>query len=99
MSPMKETLSDRNTFVTEVQPKNAPSSSRVTQTLSACLTALGKPMHSAVSMLLAMLIKTAVSVWLLQIPAVGIYGAVAAASVGYATSFLFDLFFALHATR
>ena len=30
MSPMKETLSDRNTFVTEVQPKNAPSSSRVT---------------------------------------------------------------------
>lgn len=70
-----------------------------TQTLSACLTALGRPMHSAVSMLVAMLIKTAVSVWLLQIPAVGIYGAVAAASVGYATSFLFDLFFALHATK
>ena len=70
-----------------------------TQTLSACLTALGKPMHSVVSMLVAMLIKTAVGVWLLQIPAVGIYGAVAAASVGYATSFLFDLFFALHATK
>jgi ribosomal protein L9 len=56
-------------------------------------------MHSAVSMLLAMLVKTAVSVWLLQIPSVGIYGAVVAASVGYATSFLFDLFFALYATK
>ncbi len=70
-----------------------------TQTLSACLTALGRPMHSAVSMLVAMLIKTAVSVWLLQIPSVGIYGAVAAASVGYATSFLLDLFFALRVTK
>ena len=70
-----------------------------TQTLSACLTALGKPILSAVSMLLAMLIKTAVSVWLLRMPSVGIYGAVAAASVGYATSFLLDLFFALRATR
>jgi ribosomal protein L9 len=46
-----------------------------------------------------MLVKTAVSVWLLQIPSVGIYGAVAAASVGYATSFLLDLFFALRATK
>ncbi len=70
-----------------------------TQTLSACLTALGRPMHSVVSMLLAMLVKTALSVWLLQIPAVGIYGAVAAASVGYATSFLLDLFFALRVTK
>ena len=70
-----------------------------TQTLSASLTALGKPVRAAIAMLIAMLMKTAVNVVLLRLPEVGIYGAVAAASVGYATSFLLDLIFALRATK
>ena len=70
-----------------------------TQTLSACLTALGKPTRAAISMLIAMLVKTALNVLLVKDPAIGIYGAAIAASIGYAVSFALDLVFALRATR
>ncbi len=70
-----------------------------TQTLSACLTALGRPARAAVAMALAMGVKTALNVVLLQQPELGIYGAAIAASVGYAVSFVLDLLFAVGATR
>ena len=69
------------------------------QTLSACLTALGKPTRAAVAMFLAMLVKTALNVVLLQKPEFGIYGAALAASGGYAVAFALDIIFAFRATR
>ena len=69
-----------------------------TQTLSACLTALGKPTRAAVAMLLGMLVKTALNILLLRKPEYGIYGAALAASGGYAVAFLFDALFAFRAT-
>lgn len=70
-----------------------------TQTLSACLTALGKPSKAALSMGIAMGVKTALNVLLVSRPAVGIFGAVIAANVGYALSFALDFWFAVRATR
>ena len=70
-----------------------------TQTLAACLTALGKPSRSALSMLIAMLAKTALAVALVGNPAVSIYGAAIATSVGYGISFALNLLFALRATK
>ena len=70
-----------------------------TQTLSACLTALGKPSKAALAMGVAMAVKTLLSVLLVSRPALGIFGAVIAANVGYALSFALDLWFALRETR
>lgn len=69
-----------------------------TQTLSACLTALGKPTRAAVAMFMAMLVKTALNIVLLQKPEYGIYGAALAASGGYAVAFALDAVFAFRAT-
>lgn len=70
-----------------------------TQTLSACLTALGKPVLAAVSMGVAMTVKTLVSVFLVANPSISVRGAAIAANFGYAISFLLDLFFALLCVR
>ena len=70
-----------------------------TQTLSACLTALGRPSRAALSMAIAMTVKTLCNVLLIGNPSIGIFGAVLAANAGYLLSFLLDLFFALRATR
>jgi stage V sporulation protein B len=70
-----------------------------TQTLAACLTALGKPSRAALSMLVAMLAKTALVVVLVGNPSVSIYGAAIATSIGYGISFLLNLWFAFRATR
>jgi O-antigen/teichoic acid export membrane protein len=70
-----------------------------TQTLSACLTALGRPSRAAISMAIAMSAKTLLNVLWVGNPSVGIFGAVLAADAGYLLSFLLDLAFALHATR
>ncbi len=70
-----------------------------TQTLSACLTAMGKPMKSALAMGVAMSVKTVLNVLLVSRPALGIFGAVISANVGYALSFALDLYSALRETR
>ena len=70
-----------------------------TQTLSACLTALGRPGRAAVSMAIAMLTKTMLNVILVKNPAFSIYGAAFAASGGYLISFGLDFLFAMRATR
>jgi Na+-driven multidrug efflux pump len=48
---------------------------------------------------IAMGVKTALNVLLVSRPAVGIFGAVIAANVGYALSFALDFWFAVRATR
>ena len=70
-----------------------------TQTLSACLTALGRPTRAAIAMLFAMAVKTVLNVVLLKNPEYSIYGAAISASAGYFLSCLLDFFFALRATR
>ena len=70
-----------------------------TQTLSACLTALGKPSRAALSMGIAVTVKTALGIWLVKDPAWSVYGAAAAASVCYLVSFALDLFFAMREAR
>ena len=70
-----------------------------TQTLAACLTAFGRPALAAISMAAAMAVKTGLSAWLVSLPSFSIFGAAIAGDVGYAISFLLDLFFAFFLVR
>lgn len=70
-----------------------------TQTLSACLTALGRPSLAALSMGVAMAVKTGVSAFLVSIPTLSIRGAALAGDLGYLLSFLLDAIFAFFLVR
>ena len=63
------------------------------QTLSACLTAQGKPQYSALAMLVGVTVKTGVYVFLLKNTSVGIFGLVYATNIGYTVAFLLDLWY------
>ncbi|MBQ8308640.1 MAG: polysaccharide biosynthesis protein [Clostridia bacterium] len=71
----------------------------LTQTLSACLTALGKPGRAAISMAAAMILKTALNFLLVRNPNLSVYGAALAANAGYLVSALLDFSFAVYYTR
>ena len=70
-----------------------------TQTLAACLTALGRPSRAAVAMAAAMAVKMVLNVVLLRNQSLSIYGAAIAANGGYLVSFVLDFAFAFRATR
>ncbi len=63
------------------------------QTLSACLTAQGKPQYSALAMLIGVTVKTGVYAVLLQNPSMGVFGLVHATNIGYTVAFLLDLWY------
>lgn len=65
------------------------------QTLSACLTAQGKPQHSALSMSIALTIKTILYATWLKNPSVSIFGLAYATNIGYLVAFFFDLVYNL----
>lgn len=65
------------------------------QTLSACLTAQGKPKFAALSMLIAVTVKTLVYVLLLQKPQISVFGLAYATNVCYLVAFLLDLLYNL----
>ena len=65
------------------------------QTLSACLTAQGKPQYAAISMLIAITAKTALYCWWLQKPRISVYGLAYATNVCYLIAFLLDLVYNL----
>lgn len=65
------------------------------QTLSACLTAQGKPQHSALSMLLAVVVKTALYAWLLRDERISVFGLAFATNVCYLVAFILDLVYNL----
>ena len=69
------------------------------QTLSACLTAQGKPQHSALSMGLGMLTKTAVYAVLLRNKQISVFGLAYATNIGYLVAFFMDLLYNFHVTR
>ncbi|MBQ2265558.1 MAG: polysaccharide biosynthesis C-terminal domain-containing protein, partial [Oscillospiraceae bacterium] len=60
------------------------------QTLSACLTAQGKPQYSALAMLVGVTVKTGVYAVLMQKPSVGVFGLAHATNIGYTVAFLLD---------
>ncbi len=70
-----------------------------TQTLSASLTALGKPVYSAIAMGIAVVVKTALGVLLVRQPSVSVYGVAIATDAAYLVAFLLDFFFAMRATK
>ncbi|MBQ8283687.1 MAG: polysaccharide biosynthesis protein [Clostridia bacterium] len=70
-----------------------------TQTLSACLTAQGKPKHSAISMLIAVSVKTLVYAFLLRDPKIGIFGMAYATNLCYLVAFFLDLLYNLRVSR
>lgn len=69
------------------------------QTLSACLTAQGKPQYAALSMLIALTVKTGLYVFWLRDPAVSVFGLVYATNIAYAVAFLLDLLYNVYITR
>lgn len=69
------------------------------QTLSACLTAQGKPRHSAFSMLVAIGVKTATYTLLLRNEKISIFGMAHATNLCYLVAFLLDFIYNLYETR
>ncbi len=69
------------------------------QTLSACLTAQGKPQYAAVSMAIAMTVKTLVYVFLLKDPSVSIFGLAYATNIAYVVAFFLNLVYNLMVSR
>ena len=69
------------------------------QTLSACLTAQGKPQYAALSMLVAVVVKTGLYVFWLRDPSVSVFGLVYATNIAYAVAFLLDLLYNVYITR
>ena len=65
------------------------------QTLSACLTAQGKPQYAALSMLIGVTAKTALYVWWLQNPKISVFGLAYATNVCYLVAFLLNLVYNL----
>ena len=69
------------------------------QTLSACLTAQGQPQHAALSMLIAITVKTAVYALLLRSPKFSIFGVAYATNLCYLVAFSIDLLYNLYNKR
>ncbi len=65
------------------------------QTLSACLTAQGKPKLSALSMLIAVTVKTAVYTLLLRKSEISVFGVAYATNLCYLVAFLLDFMYNL----
>ena len=65
------------------------------QTLSACLTAQGKPQYAALSMLIGVTVKTGLYVWWLQKPKISVFGLAHATNICYLVAFLLNLVYNL----
>ena len=65
------------------------------QTLSACLTAQGKPIRAAVAMLFGMTVKTVAYAILLKNPKISVLGLAYSTNLGYLVAFIFDLLYNL----
>ncbi len=65
------------------------------QTLSACLTAQGKPQYAALSMLVGVTVKTLLYVWWIRKPKISVYGLAYATNVCYLVAFLLNFVYNL----
>ena len=64
-----------------------------TQTLSACLTAQGKPQHAALSMSIGIIVKTATYCVLLRNPKISVFGLAYATNLCYLVAFFLDMIY------
>ncbi len=71
----------------------------LTQTLSACLTAQGKPQYAALSMLIAVTVKTGLYVWWLKNPEISVYGLAYATNICYLVAFSLNFVYNLIISR
>ncbi len=69
------------------------------QTLSACLTAQGKPQYAAISMAIAMTVKTAVYAVLLKNAEISVFGLAYATNIGYLVAFLLNFVYNLKVSK
>ena len=69
------------------------------QTLSACLTAQGKPQYAASSMAVAMAVKTGLYLLWLRNPTISIFGLAYATNIAYGVAFLLNLLYNLYVSR
>lgn len=69
------------------------------QTLSACLTAQGKPQYAALSMLIAMVVKTLLYAFWLRDPATSVFGLAYATNIAYGVAFFLNLLYNLIISR
>ena len=69
------------------------------QTLSACLTAQGRPQYAALSMLIGVVVKTVMYVCWLKNPQTSVYGLAHATNIGYAVVAALNLLFNIHVSR
>ena len=69
------------------------------QTLSACLTAQGKPQYAALSMTVAVVVKTVAYTFLLRNPQISVFGLAHATNLCYLVAFLLDLLYNLIVAR
>lgn len=69
------------------------------QTLSACLTAQGQPQYAALSMLIAITVKTVAYALLLRSPKFSIFGVAYATNLCYLVAFSIDLLYNLYNKR
>ena len=65
------------------------------QTLSACLTAQGKPQYAAFSMAIAMTVKTVLYLFWLRDPSVSVFGLAYATNIAYGVAFFLNLLYNL----
>ena len=65
------------------------------QTLSACLTAQGKPQFAAISMAVAMTVKTVLYLFWLKDKSVSVFGLAYATNIAYGVAFFLDLMYNL----
>ena len=69
------------------------------QTLSACLTAQGKPQYAAISMGIAMTVKTAVYAVLLKNAEISVFGLAYATNIAYLVAFLLNFVYNLKVSK
>ncbi|MBR2646290.1 MAG: polysaccharide biosynthesis protein [Clostridia bacterium] len=69
------------------------------QTLSACLTAQGKPQYAAFSMLIAVAVKTTLYAIWLKNPKTSVFGLAHATNICYLVAFLLDLLYNLRVSK
>ena len=69
------------------------------QTLSACLTAQGKPQYGAVAMLLSVLVKTGTYCLLFRRAVRSVFAVAYATNLGYLVAFLLDLLYNLYVSK
>lgn len=69
------------------------------QTLSACLTAQGKPKFAAFSMLIAVVVKTVTEFFLLRRPQISVFALAYATNLCYLVAFLLNLIYNLYISK